>query len=127
MISCKVKSVDHLKSAYGPGAAGAQGTCEQVTRSVVEQARVRAGAAAPVVRVDPEEQVWTGSSYLSPFELLSKDASDTLHVHTRYMRIDWDDCAGTSCRTGCVATCIATWFTRYWHGCSGAKPRNWSP
>jgi len=46
MISCKVKSVDHLKSAYGPGAAGAQGTCEQVTRSVVEQARARAGAAA---------------------------------------------------------------------------------
>jgi len=91
MISCKVKSVDHLKSAYGAGAAGAQGTCEQVTRSVVEQARARAGAAAPVVRVDPEEQVWTGSSYLSPFELLSRDASGTLHVHTRYMRIDWDD------------------------------------
>jgi hypothetical protein len=92
MISCKVKSVDHLQAVYGPKAAGTQGTCEQVTRSVVEQARARAGAGAKrSVIVDPEEQVWTGSSYLSPFELLSKDASGTLHVHTRYMRIDWDD------------------------------------
>lgn len=91
MISCKVKSVDHLKSAYGPAAAGTQGTCEQVTRSVVEQARATTGPKALAVRVDPEEQVWTGSSYLSPFELLSRDASGTLHVHTRYMRIDWDD------------------------------------
>ncbi|MEQ1801716.1 MAG: hypothetical protein ABL989_07340 [Gammaproteobacteria bacterium] len=91
MISCKVKLVDHLKSAYGPAAAGTQGTCEQVTRSVVEQARATTGPRALAVRVDPEEQVWTGSSYLSPFELLSRDASGTLHVHTRYMRIDWDD------------------------------------
>jgi hypothetical protein len=91
MISCKVKAVDHLKSAYGPTAAGTQGTCEQVTRSVVEQARASAGPRAIPVRVDPEEQVWTGSSYLAPFELLSKDASGILHVHTRYMRIDWDD------------------------------------
>ena len=41
--------------------------------------------------MDPEEQVWTGSSYLAPFELLTRDSTGTLHVHTRYMRIDWDD------------------------------------
>lgn len=91
MISCKVKAVDHLKSAYGAQAAGTQGTCEQVTRSVLEQAQAGAGPGAIRVRIDPEEQVWTGSSYLAPFELLSKDASGVLHVHTRYMRIDWDD------------------------------------
>ena len=91
MISCKVKTVDHLQSAYGPGAAGRQGTCEQVTRSIVAQEVARAGASARPVRVEPEEQVWTGSSYLAPFELLSKDASGTLQIHTRYMRIDWDD------------------------------------
>ena len=91
MISCKVKAVDHLQSAYGPTAAGTQGTCEQVTRSIVAQARAGAGPNAPAVRVDPEEQVWTGSSYLAPFGLLTRDASGTLHVHTRYMRVDWDD------------------------------------
>lgn len=91
MISCKVKSVDHLKSAYGPAAAGTQGTCEQVTRSIVQQARAVAGPRAPAVVVEPEEQVWTGSSYLSPFPLLTRDDAGTLHVHTRYMRIDWDD------------------------------------
>ncbi|MEO7385483.1 MAG: hypothetical protein ABIX37_00960 [Gammaproteobacteria bacterium] len=91
MISCKVKSVDHLQAVYGPGAAGRQGNCEQVTRSVVEQARAHAGPRAPVVRIDPEEQVWTGSSYLAPFDLLTRDASGSLHIHTRYMRIDWDD------------------------------------
>ena len=91
MISCKVKSVDHLRSVYGPVAAGRQGTCEQVTRSIVAQERARAGAGAPALRIDPEEQVWTGSSYLAPFELLSRDSSGALHVHSRYMRIDWDD------------------------------------
>jgi hypothetical protein len=91
MISCKVKAVDHLQAAYGPQAAGRQGTCELVTRSIVAQERARAGASAPALRIDPEEKVWTGSSYLAPFELLSKDASGTLHLHTRYMRIDWDD------------------------------------
>jgi hypothetical protein len=91
MISCKVKAVDHLKSAYGPKAAGTQGTCEQVTRSVVEQARARAGSPSVQVRIDPEEQVWTGSSYLAPFELVTRDAAGVLHVHTRFMRIDWDD------------------------------------
>lgn len=91
MVSCKVKAADHLKAIYGPGAAGRQGTCEQVTRSIVAQERARAGAGAPPVEIDAEEQVWTGSSYLGPFELLSKDAAGTLHVHTRYMRVDWDD------------------------------------
>jgi len=91
MISCKVKAVDHLQAAYGPQSAGRQGTCEQVTRSVVAQERARAGARVPVVRIDAEERVWTGSSYLAPFELLSRDASGTLHLHTRYMRIDWED------------------------------------
>ena len=91
MISCKVKAVDHLQAIYGPNAAGRQGTCEQVTRSIVEQERARAGAGARPVRIVPEEQVWTGSSYLAPFELLTKDAAGTLHIHTRYMRIDWED------------------------------------
>ena len=91
MVSCKVKSVDHLQAIYGPKAAGRQGTCEQVTRSIVEQERARAGGSALALRIDPEEQVWTGSSYLAPFELLSKDSSGTLHVHTRYMRVDWND------------------------------------
>jgi len=91
MVSCKVKSVDHLKSVYGPKVAGTQGTCEQVTRSVVEQARAKAGPGAMAVRIAPEEKVWTGASYLSPFAMLSRDASGALVVHTRFMRIDWDD------------------------------------
>ena len=91
MISCKVKAVDHLRSVYGPATAGRQGTCEQVTRSIVDQERARAGTGAAVLRIDPEEQVWTGSSYLAPFELLSRDSSGTLHIHSRYMRIDWPD------------------------------------
>jgi hypothetical protein len=36
------------------------------------------------VVVEPEQQVWTGSSYLSPLERLSRDADGTYHVNTRY-------------------------------------------
>lgn len=90
MVSCKVKSVDHLRAVYGDSAAGTQGSCEQVTRSIVAQASARAGGQAKLAVV-PEEQVWTGSSYLGPFELLSVDDSGAIDVHTRYMRVDWDD------------------------------------
>jgi len=91
MISCKVKAVDHLKAVYGPGAAGRQGTCEQVTRSIVAQARAAVGGGGSPVIIEPEQRVWTGSSYLAPFTLLSKDANGALHVNTRYMRVDWED------------------------------------
>jgi hypothetical protein len=91
MISCKVKTVDHLVAAYGASAAGRQGSCEQVTRNIVDQAIARAGPNAPKVIVESEQQVYTGTSYLAPFELLSRDASGAYHVNTRYMRIDWDD------------------------------------
>jgi hypothetical protein len=91
MISCKVKTVDHLQAEYGPQAAGTQGNCQQVTRSVVDEALRAAPAGAPKIVVEPEQQVWTGSSYLSPFELLARDADGTYRVNTRYMRIDWED------------------------------------
>ena len=91
MISCKVKTVDHLQATYGTSIAGRQGTCEQVTRSLVDEARGRVGPSASAVVVEPEQQVWTGSSYLSPFELLARDEAGTLHINTRYMRIDWED------------------------------------
>lgn len=91
MISCKVKTVDHLVAVYGASAAGRQGNCEQVTRSVVAQAQAQAGPGARKVVIDAEQQVWTGSNYLGPFELLTQDADGVLHVNTRYMRIDWDD------------------------------------
>jgi hypothetical protein len=91
MISCKVKTADHLIAAYGPSAAGRQGSCEQVTRNIVDQAIARAGPGAPRLVIEPEQQVWTGSDYLGPFELLTQDAEGVLHVNTRYMRIDWGD------------------------------------
>lgn len=91
MISCKVKTVDHLVATYGSSAAGRQGTCEQVTRSIMDQALATAGPGAPKLIVEPEQQVYTGSSYLGPFELLTQDATGALHVNTRFMRVDWED------------------------------------
>lgn len=91
MVSCKVKTADHLVAAYGVSAAGRQGTCEQVTRSVIEQARRRAGPGTPAIIVEPEQRVWTGSSYLGPLQLVTKDSDGTIHVNTRYMRVDWED------------------------------------
>lgn len=91
MVSCKVKSVDHLKAVHGPAATGSQGSCEQVTRMIVAEARAAAPSGAPQIRIAPEERVWTGSSYLSPFTMLDRDAAGTLQLHTRYMRTDWED------------------------------------
>jgi hypothetical protein len=91
MVSCKVKTVDHLQAVYGSDAARNQGSCEQVTRSMVEQAAPLIGPRSPKIVIEPEERVWTGSQYLAPFELLARDDAGAIHLHTRYMRIDWED------------------------------------
>jgi len=98
MVSCKVKSADHIRDYYGDDAAGIQRPCRDITLlvqvNVAKQLESEDPALAATVRsyvIEPDEPFTTGSAYLTPFPLTFPGADDTLHIHTQSLQIDWLD------------------------------------
>lgn len=99
MISCKLKSADHLNEAFGPGTSGGNGRCQDMNRLTDERVRASLGAAdvEPVI-FDPAEEVrntenpgMTGPDWLKPYEMTWRDASGVLHLRSKGFRVDWTD------------------------------------
>jgi pimeloyl-ACP methyl ester carboxylesterase len=98
-ISCKLKSADHLNTAFGAGVAGPDGLCQDLNRVTVDQ--VRATLREPIDRhvvLDEDEDVFsdedppsTGRAWLEPFELTYDDDAENLHVRAKGFRVDWTD------------------------------------
>ncbi len=98
MISCKVKSADHIRSEYGDDAAGDQRYCREITVMVHAEVVARLEADEPelaaTVRgyiIEPDEPQPTGAMYLSPFPLAFADGDSNLHINTQSLQVDWDD------------------------------------
>ncbi len=100
MISCKMKTTDHLRTEYGDSAAGAEGLCGQVNQHSLDAAvlalrRERHGplnyGGGRKIVFDPEEITNMGPEWLKPHEIAWEDASGVLHVQSRAMRNDWLD------------------------------------
>ncbi len=99
MISCKLKSADHLNDRFGAGTAAGNGPCQDMNRLTYRRVRATLGAAAtlPVI-FEPVEEVLneenrglTGPDWLKPYEMTWRDESGVLHVRTRGFRVDWLD------------------------------------
>ena len=99
MISCKLKSADHLNDSFGAGTAAGNGLCQDMNRLTYSRVRATLGAAAtPAVVFDPVEAVineenrgLTGPDWLKPYEMTWRDESGVLHVRTKGFRVDWLD------------------------------------
>jgi hypothetical protein len=58
MISCKLKSADHLNEAFGPGTSAGNGRCQDMNRLTYDRVRASLGAAnVEPVTFDPAEEV----------------------------------------------------------------------
>ncbi|MBT8442129.1 MAG: alpha/beta hydrolase [Gammaproteobacteria bacterium] len=98
-ISCKLKSADHLNAAFGDGAAGPDGLCQDMNRASLRQVqRTVPDLADRQVIFDEQENVFsdedppsTGRIWLEPFELTYADAAGDLHVRSKGFRVDWTD------------------------------------
>lgn len=98
-ISCKMKSADHLNTAFGAGTAGPDGLCQDMNRETLRQVRAALPAAAGrKVVLDPGENVFnekqpatTGADWLAPFLLTTEDDAGTLTIHSKGFRVDWLD------------------------------------
>ena len=98
MVSCKVKSADHIRAVYGEAAAGKQRYCREITvmvhAKVVAKLKAEVPELAATVRgyvIEPDEPYTTGRMYLSPFPLAFADNDGNLHINTRSLQVDWDD------------------------------------
>jgi hypothetical protein len=96
MVSCKVKSADHIRDEYGEDAAGEQRPCRDITLmvqgNVARKLESEDPTLAETVRfyvIEPDEPFTTGSAYLTPFPLTFQGADGALHIHTQSLQIDW--------------------------------------
>ncbi|MDH4023050.1 MAG: hypothetical protein OEW88_03920 [Gammaproteobacteria bacterium] len=99
MVSCKMKSADHLNAAFGKGTSGGDGQCQDMNRLTWERVRARLGATAAgslafdgaeVVR-NTENPGMTGPDWLKPYEMTWRDERGVLHLRSKGFRVDWTD------------------------------------
>ena len=100
MISCKMKTTDHLRAEYGDSAAGTEGLCAAVNQRSLAVAlaglkrsrhgKLRYDSGRQVV-FDAEELTNMGTEWLKSHEITWEDAQGMLHVQSRAMRNDWLD------------------------------------
>ncbi|MEZ5566716.1 MAG: hypothetical protein R3F24_14930 [Gammaproteobacteria bacterium] len=99
MISCKLKSADHLNEAYGAGTSAGNGRCQDMNRLTWEWVRASLGSrhVEDVVFDEPEE-VWndknpgmTGPDWLKPYTMAWRDKAGVLHIRSKGFRVDWKD------------------------------------
>ena len=100
MISCKMKTADHIRTEYGADAVGEEGLCSDVNRmtlarvlesvSARERRKLKFAAGTRVV-FDADEVTDNGPIWLAPFPMASLGADGALHLKSKAMRNDWLD------------------------------------
>jgi hypothetical protein len=98
MVSCKMKSADHLNEAFGAGTSRGHRPCQDMNRLTWQ--RIRDGVPAGPGRVvfdrnelvsNPANPGMTGPDWLAPYEMTWRDADGRLHVRSKGFRVDWLD------------------------------------
>jgi hypothetical protein len=100
MISCKMKTVDHLRSEYGEAAASGESTCAAVNGRIL--ALVRAGLSRAERRqlrydrgthvvFEADELTTDGLVWLKSYDIAWVGVDGALHVKSKAMRNDWLD------------------------------------
>ncbi|MFM7709250.1 MAG: hypothetical protein ACKO9D_14780 [Gammaproteobacteria bacterium] len=98
-LSCKTKSADHLRSVHGAAAAGADRSCRDLHRDMVDgiwralPPALRARAAHPPWRVmlDADSASYTGSSWIKAHATATRGADDRLHLRAAGLFAEWED------------------------------------
>jgi hypothetical protein len=100
MISCKMKTSDHIATEYGAEHTRGEGLCADINRQTLERVLLAMSAAerrklsfdrGKNVVFDPEQRTTDGPVWLSPFALARVGSDGALHIQSRAMRNDWLD------------------------------------
>ena len=100
MVSCKMKTADHIRAEYGDDQSGGdvscvslvQRTAEAVIGSLTreERRRLRFDGGRAIV-YEPDQLTTDGPTWLAPFPLLFVGEDGALHARTKAMKNDWFD------------------------------------
>ncbi len=100
MVSCKMKTADHIQAEYGANNAGTEASCAAVNQRIHasvlaamgSQARSRLGYKhGRDVHFDPDFVTNDGPKWLAPFSMIYADAGGALHIKSKGMQNDWLD------------------------------------
>jgi len=99
MVSCKLKSADHLNMVFGDGTAGPDGRCQDMNRLTLAQVMDRLGERAEfAVTLDPHEDVMrdneggsVGPAWLAPYVMIEQTGPDRLLLRSKGFRVDFGD------------------------------------
>ncbi len=98
MVSCKMKTPDHIQDVYGEDKANAEAkTCAAINQQNVaaviasltpEESERRTLTDAQIVFED-DTSVMTGQSWTKPFDFATRDDNGAVHIQSKRMQIDW--------------------------------------
>jgi hypothetical protein len=99
MVSCKMKTADHLVAEYGAGAAGADIGCSGVNRLTLGRVlEAMTPAERRRLRIKPQQVVFEedfvtplGPVWLEPYPMARLGDDGRLRIQSRAMRNDWLD------------------------------------
>jgi len=101
MVSCKMKTADHIRTEFGADQAGADESCARLNQRTLEavlgsltraeRRRARFGGAAGRIVVDADLVVDNGGDWLKPFPIARIEPDGALHLQAKGMNKGWLD------------------------------------
>ena len=100
MVSCKMKTADHIRVEYGADQVGEDTSCAAVNERIVEGVRDSLSQAERKrlkfdggrrILYDPDLVTTSGPVWLEPFAVLYVDPDGVLHARSKGMKNDWLD------------------------------------
>ncbi|WP_101759410.1 hypothetical protein [Oceanicoccus sp. KOV_DT_Chl] len=98
MVSCKVKSADHIREHYGANAAGEQQHCTDIAKLTIAKAiselqmtNTQAAHQAEKIQVNNIAPGVTGRSYLASFQLSYLDDAGRVYLNAPGLLTRWED------------------------------------
>jgi hypothetical protein len=100
MVSCKMKTADHIQAEYGPNSAGTEASCAAVNQRI--HASVLASMSREArsglrysqgrdLRFDTDFVTNLGPQWLAAYSMIYADAQGALHIKSKGMQNDWLD------------------------------------
>ncbi len=100
MISCKMKTSDHIATVYGAEQTRGEGMCADINRATLQRVLAATPAAerrrlafdgGTRVVFDIEEVTTSGPDWLAPYAFAYRGGDGALHLRAKAMRNDWLD------------------------------------
>jgi hypothetical protein len=109
MVSCKMKTADHIRTEFGADQAGADESCALLNQRTLDAVlasltraecrRAKFGGAAARIVVDDDLVVDNGGDWLKPFAIARLEPDGSLHLQAKGMNKGWLDPRYASAQT----------------------------